>query len=184
MIDFKILNLDIAHRALAQALNLQHFSLHLDLISFDSLPPAFFNNQVFLIDEEADQQERRREELRVSENFHHELVLRWDVRLVEVGAVRSEHFLVFVLPDDHKGDGNCEHGGEIANLHHNCRWQLDYATSHLLQVVHLVDEAWHSLQEAKDLVLLRFTLDFLQELLFGQRGQKAALRLDDEENDL
>ena len=72
--------------------------------------------------------------------------------------------------------------GEVADLEDDVRWQLDDPPGHLLQVIHLVDETWHSLQQSEDLVLLGFALHALQKLILGNLGEEPALGLDHEED--
>ena len=51
-------------------------------------------------------------------------------------------------------------------------------------MIHLVNEAWYSLKNAHDFVLLSFTLYRLKELILRNFSQEATLWLNDEEYDL
>ena len=104
MVDFKLFCLDVTHRGISEALDFSDFTLHGHLVLFNALTPAFFDDQVLLVDKEAYQKERRREKLHVAKNAHDKLILVRYVGLIEVGPIRSQDFLVTILPYDDEGD--------------------------------------------------------------------------------
>ena len=184
LVDFKVFNSNIAHGAFSEFLDLFGFSLECELIFFDALTPAFLNHQVFLIDKEANQQEGRGEQLHVAKNFYAECVIRWNVRLIEVGSIWSEYFGISILPDDQKSYSNGQHRREVSNLIYDRRRQFDDLPFHFFKMVHFIDETGNCLENAQNFVLLSFTLDCAHEFILGARREIATLRLYNEEDDL
>lgn len=84
-----VFQLKITEGCVSNSLHLSQISNELHLIFLNSIPPTLFDNQISLIDKEADKQETGRNKLHVAENFHNCLVLGRNIGSIVISAIIS-----------------------------------------------------------------------------------------------